>query len=46
MLWAFSLASGTLTRILTGPPGASLSAGEFSDNLNGFTYVPVSVQEP
>lgn len=46
MLWSFSLASGTLTRIMTGPPGASLGGGVSQDNINGFSYVPVAVQEP
>lgn len=46
VLWAYSLTTGTLTRVLSSPVGAEVTSPWYYHNINGWDYLAVVVQHP
>ena len=46
VLWAYSFADGSMTRILSTPYGAETTSPYWYNNINGWTYITAVVQHP
>jgi secreted PhoX family phosphatase len=46
VIWAYSFADGSMTRIFSTPYGSETTSPYFFHNLNGWTYITAVVQHP